>query len=374
MDGGDLLAIVHSYSALGDHRTGTSVDWATLAWFEGQLSSRGFTIQRFPFEFPRYRWRSTLTVDDTPVEHIPVFYAFVGRCDTTDVRCEVADGYDRGGRSEVLGPAIVAARRDGVGALVVALEHPLGLLVSVNHPPAGPADVPTVLVARTDLERLRRGRARLQLEAVIDGGRSGNVIGRRGPDGCRPLMITTPLSGWFRCAGERGTGIAVLLGVLDRLSRALPVAVVGTSGHELAYVGARYAVKNLDFAPMAIMHIGASVAVTDAHGALVAGATATDGLAGRRRTTEPLRGIGIKLSFDEGRWIGEAGVWRTLDVPMLSLSGAGVHFHTPADVPDAVTSPQTLEAVTAALAAVAVDLQVAAATAPSRERADHGSQ
>ena len=55
-------------------------------------------------------------------------------------------------------------------------------------------------------------------------GSSGNVVAFVGASGAArvgqavevaPLMITTPLSGWFRCAGERGPGIAILLALVE---------------------------------------------------------------------------------------------------------------------------------------------------------------
>jgi hypothetical protein len=220
----------------------------------------------------------------------------------------------------------VAARRDGVGALVVALEHPLGLLVSVNHPPAEPADehgdACASFAGASEPPTERCGdheRTATVWSTTPDDVAASSAIDHRFELKACPSLCRRPLrreESEFRSHGHHAD---------RRFGRS----------HRRAWCAR-------------------------------AGATATGGLAGRRRTTEPLRGIGIKPSCDEGRWIGEAGVRRTLDVPMLSLSGAGVHFHTPADLPDAVTSPQTLEAVTAALAAVAVDLQVAAATADSR--------
>ena len=48
---------------------------------------------------------------------------------------------------------------------------------------------------------------RARVAARIVAGQTSNVIGRLGdgPDRDR-ILLTTALSGWFRCAGERGTG------------------------------------------------------------------------------------------------------------------------------------------------------------------------
>jgi hypothetical protein len=357
MDGDDLFSIVQSYSDLGDHRTGTAIDEATLSWFEDHVARLGFSARRHAFEFPRFSWESSLTADDAPVAHIPVYYCFSGHCDTTDVHCEVVDGFLQGGRHEVLEPVLTAARRDAEGAVAIAIDHPLGLLVGVNHPPAEPAGVPAVLVGGRDLDRLRNARTRVRLDAEVEQGSSGNVIARRGRGVAAPLMISTPLSGWFRCAGERGTGIAVLLGVLARLPAELPVLVVGTSGHELDFIGARHALRDVGRTPLAVVHIGASVGVVGADGMPAARATATGEFGGASGgVTSALSGIGMDLSFDERRWVGEAAFWRSFEVPLLSLSGAGEQIHTPDDLPDAVTSPATLAAVTVAVTAAVVEV------------------
>ena len=55
-------------------------------------------------------------------------------------------------------------------------------------------------------------------------------------------VISTPSSGWFTCAGERGPGIAALL-ALAEWAHARPDSLhylfVATSGHELDFLGAR---------------------------------------------------------------------------------------------------------------------------------------
>src|SRR5690606_13343234 len=56
----------------------------------------------------------------------------------------------------------------------------------------------------------------------------------------KTLVISTPRSGWFGCAGERGSGLAAWL-LLARWAAGarLPVnlTLVATSGHEYEYAG-----------------------------------------------------------------------------------------------------------------------------------------
>ena len=56
------------------------------------------------------------------------------------------------------------------------------------------------------------------------------------------MVVTTPISGWFVCGGERGPGVALLLGLARQLADATAVSTgtegcftyhfAGTSAHE----------------------------------------------------------------------------------------------------------------------------------------------
>ena len=57
-----------------------------------------------------------------------------------------------------------------------------------------------------------------------------------------PVLIITPTSGWWRCACERGTGVALWLALFSRMAAqhkhlTRNVVFIGTSGHELGHLG-----------------------------------------------------------------------------------------------------------------------------------------
>src|SRR4029453_19030310 len=55
-----------------------------------------------------------------------------------------------------------------------------------------------------------------------------------------PLVIMTPRSGWWRCASERGGGLACWIETMRVLARARPARdchFVACSGHELGFLG-----------------------------------------------------------------------------------------------------------------------------------------
>ena len=162
-------------------------------------------------------------------------------------------------------------------------------------------------------------------------------------------MLTTPLNGWFGAAGERGTGIAVLRHVAERLADR-PLTVVATGGHELGYMGAYAWVDRCTEPPACVAHIGASLAVETPVGGgrrLIDSriAMTTLGESAARGAAAALDGAGITLRCDSDTWLGEGEAWSLLGVPVLSTTGAGPDFHTPSDTPERATSPRALATV-----------------------------
>jgi hypothetical protein len=107
----------------------------------------------------------------------------------------------------------------------------------------------------------------VRLEGAMRAGQGQNVIGRRKGPG-KPVVISTPKSGWHQCAGERGTGIAIWLGLAQALAKRadLNLVVVCASGHEFDGYGAHHFTQTLAPKPADTrlwVAIGANVAVYD---------------------------------------------------------------------------------------------------------------
>ena len=82
------------------------------------------------------------------------------------------------------------------------------------------------------------------------------------------IIISTPQSGWFGCAAERGPGIALLLGLAEWASAEghAQIGFVVTSGHELGDHGAHHFLKTAPFdlgATNLWLHLGAGIAAYD---------------------------------------------------------------------------------------------------------------
>lgn len=301
-----------------------------------------------PVEFDRYEASSELTVDGRPLQHLPLYYEFTGEVDTSDAAVRRFDPLG-GGFPDVANNLIEETRREGHEALVICTDQPDGELVAINRElHASPSGLPTVLVAGRHYDILASSAVRLRLRAGLVEGRTANIEVSSDQPG-RRLVLTTPLNGWFSAAGERGTGIAVLRHVAERLTDR-PLTVVATGGHELGYMGAYAWVDRCTEPPVGIAHIGASLAVETA----VRGgrqlidsriAMTTLGESTARGVTEALDDAGITLRCDSDTWLGEGEAWSLLGVPVLSTTGAGPDFHTPSDTPERATSPGALATV-----------------------------
>jgi hypothetical protein len=80
-----------------------------------------------------------------------------------------------------------------------------------------------------------------------------------------PLVVMTPRSGWWRCASERGGGLACWLEIMRATRDAKPVRdvlFVASSGHELGHLGLdNYIVRRPGLVPAAKawIHLGANI-------------------------------------------------------------------------------------------------------------------
>ena len=353
MDGSTLYRLVEAYERLGVHRAGTGVDRATVDWLEARLRSVGFRTSRTPVPFDRYLVDSKLTADGATIDHLPLAYEWCGSVETTDVAVFDVD-IGHGGHTDAVDDAAREASASGSTAAVLATRHPDGSLVAANRTIGDRGGIPTVLVAGRDHDRLRAARSvRLRMHARRQPATTENLTARNDVDGI-PLLLTTPLTRWFRCSGERGTGIAVLLDLVERFADH-PLLVLATGGHELDYLGVRRWVADDPPPVAAIAHIGASVAcdASDRTGRrrLVTTRIARTDVGGPTADAmgAALATAAYRFEASTASWGGESEVLCELGAPMLSVTGAGAAFHTPEDVTADVTSPASLALASAAL-------------------------
>lgn len=379
LDGPALFRIVENYWALGDHRSGSLVERTTADWMAAMLGERGLEVTTETEAYERWVAAAELTVsrhdgERETIDCLALADGWTGDIETDEVDV-VASDPQSGGFPDVVRTPVDQAIALGGEAAVLVTEHPNGSLVGINRAPESPGGShPVVLAAGRDLQALRSGTVSLRMDARLEPGEIITVVART-PAGMSaptpPLILTTPLTGWFGCAGERGTGLAVLLALVERF-RHRNLLVVATGGHELSYLGAhRWVGIHPDAEALAIVHVGASVAVIDPTGELVETRLAMTSLDERR--TAPLAAalapIGLEPQPATTGWIGEGEAWSRLGAPMMSTTGAGIDFHTPEDTPARATSPQALARVATAMGD-ATEALIAAAEAATRHSDD----
>ncbi|TWT10846.1 hypothetical protein [Reyranella sp. CPCC 100927] len=361
--GAALYQRVAGYSQWPHHRTGTPEGKDTVDWFEAQLRELGAATSRWSYAYDRYDWRVSVTADGRPVDALPLYYEGVGELatDAPFVRpVTLANNFDTSDLEQALAEA-----KDSDLRLAVFLTFgrfgnlpPRPALIGVNVDPDKPkSGLPTVLVSGVHLDAMASGAVTAAVSAQRVADRAANVFGRLGTGDGAPLVITTPLTGWFTCAGERGTGIAVALELARSFAAEMPVAVIATTGHELENYGIRQQLKaGLGFAPRAVIHIGASLAA----GWFAPGSGALQLFPGRlAAANRPIDGDSpLATAFKAGafqpapRFFGEAKEWAAHlpeTTPLLSFAGSFPLFHTPQDTPEAATSPALLQTVFSAV-------------------------
>lgn len=291
-----LEADVRTYAAYGNHQTGGVGDIATGKWVKTRLGSAGFGVKAQPIEVAFFDAVDvSVRVGDLRLECLPQHPVSPTTPEGMSARLalhrEARDDASLKGaiavvtlpfarHSSILAPAVRAAlstaARSGAKGIVAITDGPSGEAIALNAPE-------TEVVGTTPTAVIGPKAAAPLIAAAIDGkvatltisgqaGRrpSANIIASR-PGPGPTVVVTTPLSGWFRCGGERGGGVATFLALAKWLPRAFPnlrVIFAGTVGHELENAGSHAFLESE--APMlgAVelwVHLGANFAARDFH-------------------------------------------------------------------------------------------------------------
>jgi hypothetical protein len=165
----------------------------------------------------------------------------------------------------------------GAAAAILVTTGPTGHAIALNVTTHTPGfGRPVAILAPKDAKPFLAAAAQGQPGTLIIDGEGGirsafNLVGRIDRHAQKTVIVSTPRSGWFHCAAERGSGLAVWLSQARWLSRAdhgVNIQVVATSGHEYAYLGGEQYLSLAAPAPAATrlwVHIGASAAARDWH-------------------------------------------------------------------------------------------------------------
>jgi len=390
---GDMMfADVEAYAALGDHRTASPGDAATTAWLRKRLESAGLTVDVQAFAWPRYIPEAcALTLGGMTIDCLPAWHPtstprdglaarLVHGANIASVKDSIAlvtipyapaGSFHAKGQSEPVLEAIAA----GASAVVALTDGPTGEVIALNAAPDLRWAVPVVLTGVKNKAVLERAAHERSLVTLVSSGQTDgaakaeNVVARK-PGTGKTIVISTPKSGWFRCAGERGSGIAVFLALATWAARSVenPMLFLSTSGHEFEGAGAKLFLKGAapDTGDVGLwLHIGANVAC-NAVEVTADGPRRLDGPSKQRglmahQALHPViaeafrgqAGYETPLPPDPARAPGETGIFLGAGyAPLIGMVGAHPLHHTPVDLPQAATSPEQLARVATALSRV----------------------
>lgn len=415
LSGSALYEDVITYDSLGEHRTATPPDFVTADWIAGELQAAGYGVGFFDFEVPVFSVeRSCLLLDNHELQVFPRWpVSFTGpegvparlvewppspaRPDA-DAREGIAFIRMSSGQHPLVSAAAVyqAYAAGAVGAVIVT-EGPTGEVVAINTPVhAPPFPIPTVLIGSHAAPALSQAeQSHRDVTLIVEGDffpeeSAPNVLGRFDCGSDQWIVIITPQSGWFHCAGERGPGIALLLGLARWAApraKTSNIMVASCSGHELGMIGENMFIEELAPLPPKVklwIHLGASIGTRDwermptglvplpspsqaghlvAHSSLhqmirksfagygsyeqpydtQAFLNASD--INKEKEKELFRAV---PGFDERDLFAYSAALRAGYEPSVGLFGTHMYFHTPRDRP-MVTSPKLLEPVAKAL-------------------------
>ena len=373
LDAAWCQGVLERFAEFGVKASGGPGDTASGAWLEDDLARLGYRCERQAFEVPFAEVRAaTLAVGEHRATVFPqAIVATTGPGGlTAPLRLASSDGGLEGAIALIVlpfrrwvslaEPAVGRALTDAFGrgamAAVLVTTGPTGEAVALNVSATRPGfQKPVAILAPKDAEPFVGAARAGQTATLVVDGTSGrrpafNLIARLDRGAAKTLIVSTPRSGWFTCAAERGSGVAVWLSLAHGLAAARPdvnLEFVATSGHEYIYLGGEQYLEHHAPKPSATrmwVHIGASAAARDWH-ELAGGLrplpstdaqrvlTATPEVIDRvRGAFKGLNGLEAVYTADKANAGGElVNVIEAGYAPAIGLYGGHRYFHTAAD-------------------------------------------
>lgn len=290
----DLL----KYVSFGEKQAGGPGDTGCGQWLAGELETAGYALQRQVFSTPYFDVRKAeLSIEGAtagvyaqpiviptggegvsgPLVRVDAVGRFAGSLEGGVALVEMA--FSRW--STMLSPGargpVEAAFAAGARAVVAITNGPTGKVIALNADGRAPMfKGPVALLAPEAAGPFLAAAFQRQTARLVLDGHGGtrdafNFVGRMDRGKGRWIAISTPRSGWFTCAAERGPGVAAWLDLARWAPTALPdhdLAFVCNTGHEYEYLGASEAMKEIAPPPDRTafwLHLGANVAARDWH-------------------------------------------------------------------------------------------------------------
>jgi hypothetical protein len=376
LSGSELHDVVKQYAALGDHRTASEVDRQTADWLANLLRQAGLQVEFQDFEVPQFQLRAaSLKVAGQNVECFPVWppkatakpvvapLTLAGAASLPGKIALITENPRLRRDEAALFQRLISA---GAAGAVILDGRGEGTIHAPNVPRmGGPFAVPVLYAAKDQGATLSSAAQRGdQVELFIDGefeprAKARNVVASldRGP---KRIVVSTPYSGWFRCGGERGSGLAVFVALAHWAAKReteCSYTFVANSAHELGYAGMTAFLENHAPDPKTVvcwLHLGANVA-------LLPEARPADGARPSRLfTTNPAWEPLLTPLLRDVPWVrvsggreptGELALVVPKGYTALNLAGGGNRWmHSPQDRAE-TTGPDVLQPLALALVA-----------------------
>lgn len=280
----NLSETVREYDAQGIHRTGTSVDADSAGWLVERARALGLAAETIAYPFRRVIPDDVCEVraGEAVIHGYPLNDSLLPPTGSTiSGELSLTGGNDSirvlridQHRDEEMLRGIREAQHAAIVAAVDGDETGFTLLNAwMYRDPYGPPLIQVPIREWPNLERAARENrvAQIRVGASHEGTTIFNVQTRvPGKDSrLAPLVVLTPRSGWWHCAGERGGGLAIWL-ELARIIGEQPlerdVIFLATTGHEIGYLGIHlYLEADASLAADAHswLHLGANIGAAD---------------------------------------------------------------------------------------------------------------
>ena len=283
-----VAAAVQAYDSQGDHRTATEGDVAAANWLAAETLKAGCEAVLEPFDLSRVDPRACyVRASDRRIDGVPLFDAsftddrgLSGRLGPLGSEAEIGLTESEPSRltdpgSEARRAVLTEVRQSRHKAVILITRGSRPGLFLLNAPaftkPFGP---PTLQVSSSEAAWLHE-QARLGTEVTFVANvdrtpaQASNVVAQlAGSDhNLAPIVVSTPRSGWWTCAGERGGGLACWLEAVRALAVLKPkrdCLFAAFSGHEISWLGMRdYLRRRPDLVKRAHLwlHFGANIGV-----------------------------------------------------------------------------------------------------------------
>ena len=363
--GTEAYNLVTKFESFSPHRTGGVGNQQVIDWLTNYLKASSWSVHLDDFSYQHYEGKFKSQTYN--INGMLLYYSVLGKGKIENpLFFRLDDGIESNFTNSsnlheveelIIQKLVRDAQLSGYDGLILESISKSEHLSAINSHDAYDLNFPIILVDKETFNYIRDKKdVSISYEASVVKNQSSNILATRNIRKKEsPFVITTPISGWFSCAGERGCGVSIALLVAREIAKYHSVDLIFANGHELGYRGAYKFVESYKKKPKAVLHLGSCLANknTDFTGICYSNKF--------KDISDNLTKLGILTkspdnNVSENEWVGESKCWATKNVPMLSVAGTNPYFHTVADVTSSVTSPELLGKFIKSLSKAALSL------------------